>query len=85
MSRSCSISVSVSGRKLLILDWGGGTIDVTLLDYDGKHFEELSSRGITALGGLEFDETLARIVLEKGSVRSPTRCHGKSATDGAGT
>ncbi|MFE2234137.1 Hsp70 family protein [Streptomyces sp. NPDC059442] len=56
--------IDIAG-KLLIFDWGGGTIDVTLLDYDGKYFEELSSRGITALGGLEFDEALARIVLEK--------------------
>ncbi|MFD8790950.1 Hsp70 family protein [Streptomyces vinaceus] len=51
--------------KLLIFDWGGGTIDVTLLNYDGRYFEELSSRGVAALGGLEFDEALARIVLEK--------------------
>lgn len=56
--------IDIAG-KLLIFDWGGGTIDVTLLDYDGKYFEELSSRGIAALGGLEFDEALARIVLEK--------------------
>lgn len=56
--------IDIAGN-LLIFDWGGGTIDVTLLDYDGKYFEELSSRGIAALGGLEFDEALARIVLEK--------------------
>ncbi|MFG2879149.1 Hsp70 family protein [Streptomyces sp. NPDC048337] len=56
--------IDIAGR-LLIFDWGGGTIDVTLLDYDGKYFEELSSRGVAALGGLEFDEALARIVLKK--------------------
>lgn len=51
--------------QFLIFDWGGGTIDVTVLAYDGKYFEELSSRGIAALGGLEFDEALARIFLKK--------------------
>ncbi|MET8211817.1 Hsp70 family protein [Streptomyces sp. NPDC005373] len=56
--------IDIPGR-FLIFDWGGGTIDVTVLDYDGKYFEELSSRGIAALGGLEFDEALARIVLKK--------------------
>ncbi|MGQ5649900.1 Hsp70 family protein [Streptomyces sp. EKR5.2] len=56
--------IDIPGR-FLIFDWGGGTIDTTVLYYDGKYFEELSSRGIAALGGLEFDEALARIFLEK--------------------
>ncbi|WP_328771317.1 Hsp70 family protein [Streptomyces sp. NBC_00286] len=56
--------IDIPGR-FLIFDWGGGTIDVTVLHYDGKYFEELSSRGIAALGGLEFDEALARIFLGK--------------------
>ena len=51
---------------LLVFDWGGGTIDVTILEYDeDKYFEEQTSRGIATLGGLEFDEALARIVLRK--------------------
>lgn len=61
---SYATDVDIPGR-LLIFDWGGGTIDVTVLDYDGKYFEELTSRGIGALGGLEFDEALARIFLRK--------------------
>ncbi|WP_052710715.1 Hsp70 family protein [Pseudofrankia sp. DC12] len=56
--------IAIEGR-LLIFDWGGGTIDVTVLEYDGKFFEERSSRGIAALGGLEFDEALARIFITK--------------------
>lgn len=56
--------VDIPGN-LLVFDWGGGTIDVTILEYDGKYFEEQTSRGIAALGGLEFDETLARIILTK--------------------
>ncbi|MFH9550055.1 Hsp70 family protein [Streptomyces sp. NPDC017435] len=61
---SYATDVDIPGR-LLIFDWGGGTIDVTVLDYDGKYFEELTSRGIAALGGLEFDEALARIFMRK--------------------
>lgn len=61
---SYATDVDIPGR-LLIFDWGGGTIDVTVLDYDGKYFEELTSRGIAALGGLEFDEALARIFLRQ--------------------
>jgi molecular chaperone DnaK (HSP70) len=56
--------VDIPGN-LLVFDWGGGTIDVTILEYDGKYFEEQTSRGIAALGGLEFDETLARVILTK--------------------
>ncbi|KWW99029.1 Heat shock protein 70 [Carbonactinospora thermoautotrophica] len=51
--------------RFLVFDWGGGTIDVTVLDYHDGLFEELASRGIPRLGGLEFDERLARLVARK--------------------
>ncbi|MFF4383649.1 Hsp70 family protein [Kitasatospora sp. NPDC001547] len=51
--------------RFLVFDWGGGTIDVTVLDYVDGLFEERTSRGITALGGLEFDEELAKLILRK--------------------
>lgn len=51
--------------KLLVFDWGGGTIDVTVLEYSKGLIEEKASRGIAALGGLEFDEALARLILGK--------------------
>ncbi|MFE7558648.1 Hsp70 family protein [Kitasatospora sp. NPDC057500] len=54
----------VPGR-FLVFDWGGGTIDVTVLEYAEGLFEEQTSRGITALGGLEFDEQLAKLILRK--------------------
>ncbi|AWI32228.1 Hsp70 family protein [Streptomyces tirandamycinicus] len=51
--------------EAFVFDWGGGTIDVTILEhYDGV-FDEMASRGITALGGLEFDEALVKQVLAK--------------------
>ncbi|MGW4648487.1 Hsp70 family protein [Kitasatospora sp. NPDC004289] len=49
----------------LVFDWGGGTIDVTILEHYDGIFDEIASRGITALGGLEFDEELAKLVLTK--------------------
>ncbi|MFJ6539574.1 Hsp70 family protein [Streptomyces sp. NPDC091385] len=51
--------------RFLVFDWGGGTIDVTVLEHYDGIFDEMASRGITALGGLEFDEALVRLVLAK--------------------
>jgi molecular chaperone DnaK (HSP70) len=56
--------VPILGR-FLVFDWGGGTIDVTVLEYKDGLFEEQTSRGITALGGLEFDNALAKLIQQK--------------------
>ncbi|MFJ3552400.1 Hsp70 family protein [Streptomyces sp. NPDC090114] len=55
---------------ILVFDWGGGTIDVTVLDYQDGFFEELASRGVTELGGLEIDRRLRDLVLERAPARS---------------
>lgn len=57
--------------QILVFDWGGGTIDVTVLDYSDGFFEERASRGVTELGGLEIDRRLRDLVLE----RAPARRH----------
>ncbi|MEV8065878.1 Hsp70 family protein [Streptomyces sp. NPDC085995] len=57
-------------RTILVFDWGGGTIDVTVLDYQDGFFEELASRGVTELGGLEIDRRLRDLVLERAAARS---------------
>jgi molecular chaperone DnaK (HSP70) len=57
-------------RTILVFDWGGGTIDVTVLDYQDGFFEELASRGVTELGGLEVDRRLRDLVLERAPARS---------------
>lgn len=51
--------------RFLVFDWGGGTIDVTVLEHYDGIFDEMASRGITALGGLEFDEALVKLVLTR--------------------
>lgn len=61
-----SYAYDVPGEgRFLVFDWGGGTIDVTILEYSDGTFEEQASRGIAALGGLELDEALAALILDK--------------------
>jgi molecular chaperone DnaK (HSP70) len=61
---SCAYDFPGEGR-FLVFDWGGGTIDVTILEHYDGIFDEVASRGITPLGGLEFDEELVKLVLRK--------------------
>jgi molecular chaperone DnaK (HSP70) len=42
-------------QRILVFDWGGGTLDVTVLEsFDGAFIEQ-SSKGIQRLGGLDID------------------------------
>ena len=44
--------------NILVVDLGGGTFDVTLLNVNNKKFEVLASSGDTHLGGDDFDNRL---------------------------
>ncbi|MFC9910182.1 Hsp70 family protein [Streptomyces sp. NPDC127197] len=55
--------------EFLVFDWGGGTMDATLLLHDDGFFDEKASRGVNQLGGLEIDERLRRMVLERAPAR----------------
>jgi len=49
-------------RQLMVFDWGGGTLDVTVLQsFDGVFIEQASA-GLPRSGGLDFDSRLERIV-----------------------
>lgn len=51
-------------QQLLVFDWGGGTLDVTILkSVDGVFLEE-ASKGLPTKGGLDFDTRLRKLVLE---------------------
>ncbi|MEV5409605.1 Hsp70 family protein [Thermopolyspora sp. NPDC052614] len=50
---------------IMVFDWGGGTIDVTILEHRDGLFEERASRGITQLGGLEIDKRLRELLIRK--------------------
>jgi molecular chaperone DnaK len=45
--------------KILVFDFGGGTLDVTLMDFGGGVFEVKSTAGDTQLGGTDMDRILA--------------------------
>ena len=51
-------------ETLMVVDWGGGTLDVTVLRNVDGTFMEQASKGIQQLGGLDFDSALSRLVLE---------------------
>jgi molecular chaperone DnaK len=51
---------------ILVYDLGGGTFDVTVLKLsDGCDFHVLSTAGDTKLGGADFDDALAQLILNK--------------------
>lgn len=43
------------GERVLVFDWGGGTLDVTILQNLGGVFMEEASKGIQRLGGIDLD------------------------------
>ncbi|MET7839198.1 Hsp70 family protein [Streptomyces sp. NPDC005356] len=55
--------------EFLVFDWGGGTMDATLLLHDDGFFDERASRGVNRLGGLEIDARLRRMVLDRAPAR----------------
>ncbi|MFD9515734.1 Hsp70 family protein [Streptomyces sp. NPDC059979] len=55
--------------EFLVFDWGGGTMDATLLLHDDGFFDEKASRGVNLLGGLEIDARLRRLVLRRAPAR----------------
>lgn len=44
--------------KIAILDYGGGTFDVTIMEMDNKVFEVIATAGDTQLGGTDMDRIL---------------------------
>jgi molecular chaperone DnaK (HSP70) len=51
-------------RQLLVFDWGGGTLDVTVLQSIDGIFIEQASSGLPRSGGIDFDSRLEKIVRE---------------------
>src|SRR6266436_504163 len=52
-------------QTVLVYDFGGGTLDVTILRIHHGIFEEISSKGIGKLGGDDMDVALAQVVAER--------------------
>lgn len=44
--------------KILVFDFGGGTLDVTIMEFGGGVFQVLSTSGDTQIGGTDMDQAL---------------------------
>ncbi len=52
-------------RKLLVLDLGGGTFDVTVMEISGTKLSTIASDGNAELGGKDWDDRLLNYVAEQ--------------------
>jgi molecular chaperone DnaK len=52
-------------EKIMVFDLGGGTLDVTIMEFGGGVFEVLSTSGDTKLGGTDMDDALVAHVLSE--------------------
>ncbi len=52
-------------QTVLVYDFGGGTLDVTLLRIHHGVFEEISSKGIGKLGGDDLDAVLGNLIAKR--------------------
>ena len=55
---AAALSAGVSGR-FLVMDFGAGTLDMSLVEGDGGVFQVLDSQGRRDIGGLDIDRLLA--------------------------
>ena len=53
-----------TSQKIMVFDLGGGTLDVTIMDFDDGVFEVISTSGDTQLGGSDMDEVLTRYIID---------------------
>lgn len=49
-------------QKILVFDLGGGTLDVTIMDFGEGVFEVISTSGDTSLGGTDMDEAIIKFL-----------------------
>ena len=54
---------SGASQKIMVFDLGGGTLDVTIMDFSDGVFEVISTSGDTKLGGSDMDEALTKFIL----------------------
>ncbi len=50
---------------VIVYDFGGGTLDVSIAQVNGRNVEIITSRGDPRLGGVDFDKALFSIIGEK--------------------
>ena len=57
-------------QKILVFDFGGGTLDVTIMEFSEGVFEVLSTSGDTELGGTDMDTAIVDYVAEEFKTQS---------------
>jgi molecular chaperone DnaK len=86
---AASLAYGLQNREtatIAVYDLGGGTFDISLLRLEDGIFEVLATGGDTHLGGDDFDEALARMLLEEAGQIEPDaamRSHARLAAEAA--
>jgi len=52
-------------HRIMVFDLGGGTLDVTIMEFSSGVYEVLSTSGDTKLGGTDMDEALINYIADK--------------------
>lgn len=59
------LNKSDKDMKIVVFDFGGGTHDVSILEFGGGVFEVLSTDGDTHLGGSDIDEEITKWIVDE--------------------
>ena len=63
-SLAFGLDKSKQDMKIMVFDFGGGTLDVTIMEMGGGVFEVMSTSGDTQLGGTDMDKVMIDYVVE---------------------
>ncbi|MHA1580354.1 MAG: molecular chaperone DnaK [Candidatus Freyarchaeota archaeon] len=64
-SLAYGLEKSEKEMKIMVFDFGGGTLDVTIMEFGGGVFEVKSTSGDTQLGGTDMDNTIIDYLVEE--------------------
>ena len=75
-----------SNERVLVFDFGGGTLDVTIMDISRREtkstFTVLATFGDMFLGGVDFDEIITNLIIRKIQQESPNDYERLCCTEG---
>ena len=57
--------IELDGKHVLTFDWGGGTLDITVVKIDGGKMQEIGTAELTGKAGDKFDEEIANLVWDR--------------------
>ncbi|MGC8730302.1 MAG: molecular chaperone DnaK [Candidatus Micrarchaeia archaeon] len=64
-SLAYGLNKSDKEMKILVYDFGGGTLDVTVMEFGGGVFEVKATSGDTQLGGTDMDNAIVNFLLDE--------------------